>query len=240
MNFKADRVYFGQIEFDYGSMMINLAYYWRVIVSALVVHLAIKLLSLLKNEHNKNHFAIKAIMRVKYEISGVFYVRYLAEISIFLWIGVIVEFVSTSREWTLQQLSLSFDISLLIFLIVFNYMFIWAYIVKKTKESQRAFYMAFFLIKKSLWAILIVSFAYINKEAQLSILFALQVVSIVLEMIFRPGNNVINTCCSVFSNIVFLVYLGILYLFIDKANQTSKNGNTAAIFVSVYIIFFAV
>lgn len=188
MSFKADRIYFGQIEFDYGSMMVNLAYYWRLIISVLIVHLIFKLLSLLRNDKNKNNFAIKFIMRVKKEIYEVFYVRYLVEVSVFLWIGVIIEFVSTSREWTLQQLSLSFDICLIIFLIVFNYMFIWASIMKKTKESKRGFYMSFFLIKKALWAIFIVSFAYINREAQLSVLFAIQVVSIALEILFRPGN----------------------------------------------------
>ena len=36
------------------------------------------------------------------------------------------------------------------------------------------------------------------------------------------------------------VYLGILYLFIESKNQTSiSKGNTAAIFVSVYIITYA-
>ena len=205
LNFKADRIYFGQIEFDYGSMMVNLAYYWRLIISVLVIHLVFKIISLFINKKNKNNIFFKFVVGCKNEISEVFYVRYLAETNIFLWIGMIVELVSTSREWTLQQLSLAFDIWLLIFLLWFIYMFIWAFIFKKMRESERGFYMSFFLIKKSLWAIFIVSFAYINKEAQLSILFSIQAVFIVLEIIFRPGKNILNTVWSVFSNIVFLI-----------------------------------
>ena len=234
LDFKADRIYFGQIEFDYGSIMVNLAYYWRILVSVLIIHLALKITWIFRNKHNMNNVFFKFVYGAKKEISEVFYVRYLAEVSGFLWIGMIIEFVSTKREWTMQQLSLAFDIWLLIFLLLFIYTFIFCFYYKETKESERGFHMAFFLIKKAIWAIFIVSFAYINRTAQLSVLFAIQIVSIWLEAIFRPGKWIINNILSLISNTIFLIYLGILYLFIDSSNVLSTSkGNTAAVFVSV-------
>ena len=241
LGFKADRIYFGQIEFDYGSIMVNLAYYWRLIISVLLIHLALKIIWILRNKNNMNNIFFKFIFGAKKEIYETFYTRYLAEVNLFFWIGMIIEFVSTNREWTLQQLSLSFDICLLIFNLVFLYMFIFSFIYKKTKESNREYYMTFFLIKKAIWAIFIVSFAYINRTAQLSILFAIQWASIIFEVVLRPGNWIINTVLSLLSNTVFLVYLGILYFFINSDNFSSTNkGNIAAIFVSVYIIAYGV
>lgn len=154
MSFTSDRTSFGQIKFEYGSMMVNLAYYWRIICAVLVIHLALKLISLLNKRRSKNAFFV-GIWFVKNEIYKSFYIRYLIEIAMFLWIGTIVEFVSTNREWTLQQLSLAFDICLLIFLVVFTFAFVFALVTKKTKETMRSFDVSFFLVKKALWAICI-------------------------------------------------------------------------------------
>jgi hypothetical protein len=110
IEFRPDRAAFNQIEFQYGSVLINLAFYIRILCVVILMHIALKFVLVFKHSDNEDNFFLKWAQKAKDHINHVFYPRYLIEIYIFLWLGILIEFVSTSRDSNLQKLSLMFAI----------------------------------------------------------------------------------------------------------------------------------
>jgi len=106
IKFRPDRQKFEQIEYEWGSVLVTLAYYARILCAVFLLHISLKILLALRPGNKSGFF--KAVETFKNHISRVFYVRYLIEIYMFLWLGVLIEIVSTQRDSSLQKLSLAF------------------------------------------------------------------------------------------------------------------------------------
>lgn len=126
------------------------------------------------------------------------------------------------------------------FLLYFAFAFVFATFVKYTKESERAHYIAYFLIKRAVFAIFLISFAYINMEAQLALLVAIQFGALWYEIIMRPEKNLLNRLLSLVTNIVLLTFICLMFMFLDdNPSNTDVQGAAAAIFAAVYILVYA-
>lgn len=239
LSLRPDRMHFNQIEYQWASVLINLAWYARILCTAIVIHGFLKGCSLLLRGKHKKQWYGKTIHWMKHQMR-IFYLRYLIEISVFLWLGVFIEFVSTSRDSNLQQLSLVFAINVLFFLIYFIYTYWFAYITKYTKESDRSFFTAFFLTKRAIFAIALIAFAYTTTGWQLGILISIQVISTVIYGILRPERNILNYALTIINNIVFLIFLCLMFLFSGRdVSDTEEAGDGVSIFISVYLIVYS-
>lgn len=59
IEFRPDRAAFNQIEFQYGSVLINLAFYIRILCVVILMHIALKFLLIFKHSDNKDNFILK-------------------------------------------------------------------------------------------------------------------------------------------------------------------------------------
>lgn len=167
--------------------------------------------------------------------------RYLLEVSLFFWTAIFIEFVSTGRDGNLQQLSLMFAINILLFLVYFTFSFVFAFFSKNTRETYRGFYYTYFLMKRALIPIILVSFAYVSKEWQLSMLIAVQVFATCFEAIFKMETCPINRFYSILNNSVLILYLCLNFMFLNETSDNDdSNGTGLAIFTAAYIILSGV
>lgn len=126
------------------------------------------------------------------------------------------------------------------FLLYFAFTFVFATFVKHTKESERAHFTSYFLIKRAVFAIFLISFAYINMEAQLALLVAIQFGALMYEVIMRPEKNLLNRLLSLVTNLVLLTFICLMFMFLDdNPSNTDVQGAAAAIFAAVYILVYS-
>lgn len=149
LKFKPDRDSYQKIDWEYGSVLISLAFYARIFCTVLVLHFALKLVLLFKNRKTEKNPILIQIERFKTHISNVFYIRYCLEVSLFFWTAIFIEFVSTSADSNLEKLSLVFSINVLCFLVWFTFSYLFASFAKNTKETYRSYYYTYFLLKRA-------------------------------------------------------------------------------------------
>jgi hypothetical protein len=236
--FRPDRQAFKQIEYEYGSVLVNLAYYSRILWTVFLLHFVLKIVLLFKP--TGDHPIFDNLMKFKEHISSVFYVRYLMEISLFLWLAVLIEFVSTERNSELKRFSLAIAIIIFIFLLGITYMLIYAFIVERNKEADRGALMGFYMIKRGLFSSVLIGFAYVSKEWQLSLLLAIQVASTITEIFVRKGKWPFNRVVSHLPNFVLITYYSMLFMFLNKnPNPKDSQAEATGIFISVFIFIYA-
>ncbi|CAI2362849.1 unnamed protein product [Moneuplotes crassus] len=254
INFRPDRAAFAKIAWDYGSVLVNLAFYARLICTVILLHICLKVIMCWSNPERKDHKFFKWTNSLKNHISKDFYIRYCLEISLFLWTAVFIEFMSTPRDSGLEKLSLMVAINILCFLIYLTFSFVFAFYAKNTAETYRGYFYTYFLMKRAIMPILLISLAYTSKEWQLSMLVLAQCVLLTIEIIlaimkktehsretFHLGQTLINRVLSIICNSMFLVYLCCMFMFLDDSPSEDDNqGKALAIFISCCICIIVV
>lgn len=126
---------------------------------------------------------------------------------------------------------------LMLFLFAFPYIFAFAYVVKFTKETSRGHFMTLFLIKRGLIAVFLISFAYISKEWQLSVMLAIIVVTTILEFAYPFEKCIHNRITVLVSNIALICFYASMFMFLDKNPDADDNqGESLGIAISIFLI----
>ncbi|CAI2363440.1 unnamed protein product [Moneuplotes crassus] len=250
VNFMPDRQDFRKIAWDYGSVLVNLAFYARIICTIIILHAVLKITQCFANAKNEHNGFFKGVNVLKKHISKDFYIRYCIEITLFLWTAVFIEFMSTPRDSSLVKLSLVIAINILCFLVYFTFSFAFALYAKNTNETYRGYFYTFFLMKRGIIPICLITLAYASKEWQLGILWAVQLLFLCIEILSVFKNKpkyskekyhimqcLITSLLSIGCNILFLIYLCLNFIFISKNINDSDNiGESIAITTSCFII----
>ena len=251
ISFRPDRASFSKIDWQYGSVLVNLFFYGRLIFLVIVAHIVLKIILIFKNEQNP---IWNFVQKVKDYISHIFYIRYVLEISLFLWTAIFIEFVSTGRNSGSQKLSLVFAINILLFMLYLTFSFLFAFYVNNTNETYRGYFYSYFLMKRGIIPICLVSFAYTSQEWQLSAVLIVQILFTVVEIlltvfnkseyskkIHHPGQSLINSSLSIGCNLLFTIYLALMFMFLDKNPPIDdKSGEALAYFISACILLVGV
>mmetsp|Transcript_29496 Transcript_29496/g.26074 ORF Transcript_29496/g.26074 Transcript_29496/m.26074 type:complete len:198 (+) Transcript_29496:1101-1694(+) len=161
--------------------------------------------------------------------------------------------MSTKRDSGWERLSLTIAINILCFLLYFTFSFCFAFYSNNTKETYRGYYYTYFLMKRAIFPICLISFASTGMESQLAVLITVQLIFIVVEIVLGVldkddrnrvldmSQSVANRVLSIACNFVFLGYLAAMFMFLDDNPASDDSGGEGlAIFIASAILIVGV